>query len=711
MEEFSADIERLADLNADELAALKEKVVAAANDATDAYSSDHSQETVARIVELGNTAKAIAAEEVRRTEESAQMDAEVAAAQESISALDKAEDKEETPEEVVEEEEEDVEEAASKSKDEEEDAKEDEEPVVEDTEVVVDDTDDVPVVEDEVIPPVVEVEEEETEDEDEEDKKKKKSEASLEDTEASVKEETEDKSEVEPEADKEKEAEAAVEDETEAVAASDTEDAASNIEETSVTESKETTEMAAATEGLELERPVDNRPAVEESKARPTIIASGATKTAKTGDVLPNIAALANVLTETKGRVRNTAMSNGERDYVASIRLEDNDDLHLYGADLPGNSRKIENYITASANPEAITAAGGLYHDIANYDDIFEYDANVARPVKDALPNFRAEQGGIRYYSPTLLKDLEGAASIWTIEDDIAAAKDGTTLEKPALRITAGKPIEAFVAAIPLILTFGNIGNQFYPELAERHVRIGMQLHARVAEQHLLTRIATMSTWVNTTQKLGFARDLFVSVETAASGYRNRNRLAEDATLVAVFPIWLKNAVRADLTMQLPGDQTFSISDSDIDRWFADRNIKAVFTYDGETSQYFGAQVDTDNTTGVDGKAGTADDVALVTRNAKTRIETLNPAAKTAGNLVSFPSNMVWYLFLDGTFLFLDGGTLDLGVVRDSALNKTNDYQMFLETFEGVAKLGAESLRISTPVKITGASSGTVDVA
>jgi hypothetical protein len=202
-----------------------------------------------------------------------------------------------------------------------------------------------------------------------------------------------------------------------------------------------------------------------------------------------------------------------------------------------------------------------------------------------------------------------------------------------------------------------------------------------------------------------------VSVETAASGYRNRNRLAEDATLVAVFPIWLKNAVRADLTMQLPGDQTFSISDSDIDRWFADRNIKAVFTYDGETSQYFGAQVDTDNTRGVDGKAGTADDVALVTRDAKTRIETLNTAAKTAGNLVSFPSNMVWYLFLDGTFLFLDGGTLDLGVVRDSALNKTNDYQMFLETFEGVAKLGAESLRISTPVKITGASSGTVDVA
>jgi hypothetical protein len=58
--------------------------------------------------------------------------------------------------------------------------------------------------------------------------------------------------------------------------------------------------------------------------------------------------------------------------------------------------------------------------------------------------------------------------------------------------------------------------------------------------------------------------------------------------------------------------------------------------------------------------------------------------------------------------LFLDGGTLDLGLVRDSTLNSTNDYKIFLETFEGVAKVGVESLRVTTPVILAGASAATV---
>lgn len=677
MEDFSAQLERIADLSADELSTLKESVITAANEASDSYASDHSPEAVTRIVDLGNVAKCISAEESRRDEEATQMEAEVAAAQEVIAALTTPEEEEE---EVPAEEEKMEEEATVDVAEDSETASKPEED--EEEELFIEDTDEVP--------PVVEEEEEVPAEDEEEDK----------DKEASLEEDNTEVTTVEVAAVEE---EPETEEEPEAV-----EDKEAAVEEPTI-ESEETTEMAAAAEGLELERPADNRPNTTTEKVRPSIIASGSTKSANTGDKLPGVSALANVLVETKQRVRNTAMSNGERDYVASIKIEDDENRHLYGADLPGNSRKIEDYITAAANP--VTAAGGLYQDIAAYDDIFEYEANVSRPLKDGLPNFRAEQGGIRYYSPTLLKDLEGAASIWTIEDDIAAAVDGSTLEKPALRIQAGKPVEAFVTAIPLILTFGNIGNQFYPELAERHIRLGMQLHARVAEQHLLTGIATMSTWVSTSQKLGFARDLFVSVETAASGYRNRNRLSEDAELVAVFPVWVRNAIRADLAMQLPGDQTFSISDAEIDGWFSDRNVKVIYTYDGESSQYFAEQTDTDNTTGVDGTSGTADDVAMVTRDAVTRIETVNAAAKTAGALVNFPETMVWYLFLDGTFLFLDGGSLDLGVVRDSTLNKTNDYQMFLETFEGIAKLGADSMRISTPVKINGASSGTVDVA
>ena len=51
----------------------------------------------------------------------------------------------------------------------------------------------------------------------------------------------------------------------------------------------------------------------------------------------------------------------------------------------------------------------------------------------------------------------------------------------------------------------------------------------------------------------------------------------------------------------------------------------------------------------------------------------------------------------------------EVWIVRDSQLNGTNDYKIFLETFEAVAKVGIESLRVTTPVAIAGASAATVE--
>jgi hypothetical protein len=45
-------------------------------------------------------------------------------------------------------------------------------------------------------------------------------------------------------------------------------------------------------------------------------------------------------------------------------------------------------------------------------------------------------------------------------------------------------------------------------------------------------------------------------------------------------------------------------------------------------------------------------------------------------------------LFPEGAVQFLDGGRLDLGIVRDSVLDSTNDAEMFIEPFEGLAFRG-----------------------
>ena len=59
--------------------------------------------------------------------------------------------------------------------------------------------------------------------------------------------------------------------------------------------------------------------------------------------------------------------------------------------------------------------------------------------------------------------------------------------------------------------------------------------------------------------------------------------------------------------------------------------------------------------------------------------------------------------------MFLDGGTLDLGIIRDSTLVGTNDYKMFVETFEGIAKVGIESLSVTSTIQINGAAAALRD--
>jgi hypothetical protein len=74
-----------------------------------------------------------------------------------------------------------------------------------------------------------------------------------------------------------------------------------------------------------------------------------------------------------------------------------------------------------------------------------------------------------------------------------------------------------------------------------------------------------------------------------------------------------------------------------------------------------------------------------------------------------FPDTFVWYLFSEGSFLFLDGGTLDLGVIRDSTLVGTNDYKMFVETFENVALVGVESLQVTSTINVNGVAAALRD--
>lgn len=451
----------------------------------------------------------------------------------------------------------------------------------------------------------------------------------------------------------------------------------------------ESSEETVSTENLNsFSAPEENSPVVEAVKPVKTITASADFDRVTAGTQLTSLSQVAQGIVTKRHSIANGVGADNEYIRVASIETEFSADRTLGYNDAEGNKAKIDAALAEVKEQQALVAAGGLTAPVETSYDIFELGETDARPVRDSLPKFNAQRGGIRFLTSPIIDDLNGAVSVWTLQNDIDAASDAAPNPvKPCLRVQAGEEVTVVVDAIPLCLTFGNLQTRAYPELVERHIKLGMVWHARFAEQRLLTRIGQLSTNIAATATLGAARDILSQVEVAAAAYRNRYRISSDTALRVMFPEWFRNALRSDLLKQLPGDGrdgTFNLGEAEINSWFATRNINVTWFIDGEAGQVFGAQADAT----VDGTTG----------------------AVTPADLLAFPETLVWYLFSEGTFLFLDAGTLDLGLVRDSTLNGTNDYKIFLETFEGLAKVGQESLRISSALAITGASSGTVAV-
>jgi hypothetical protein len=444
------------------------------------------------------------------------------------------------------------------------------------------------------------------------------------------------------------------------------------VEAPAVKESVVTADAGKETEVPQV--PEDRKPQARET-ARTTVIRAGAD--------LPGIAMgaemnsredLARAMVNRIQTMRGIRGGDGDKLIVASASLEGvSDAMRLSGSNAEANTAKV----AARTSVNAIVAAGGLGAPEEVRYDLFDMVGDTTRPVRDALPVFVTERGGIRFMRPPTLNDVNGVVGIWTVEDDILAA--GTTTEalatrKPSFRVEPGPEVVVDTQAITMIMTFGNLMTRAYPELVARHTDLAMVAHARVAEQQLLAQIGALSIDVKSpNQRVGAVREVLLILSRATASYRNRHRMGAIQPLRAIFPVWFREVLRSDIALQHPGDgiDVFEIADAKIDAWFRSRNVNVTWAMDGEAGQDYPALVD-------------------------------------GANLHNYPSNVVWYLFAEGTFAFMDGGTLDLGLVRDSTLNAANDYQTFVETFENVVKFGHESLRFNSVLDPTG--QGAADV-
>jgi hypothetical protein len=423
-------------------------------------------------------------------------------------------------------------------------------------------------------------------------------------------------------------------------------------------EAQEEATVTAASDGA-FEAPADRRPVAEEVAFASVAITAGADIPGYTaGSTIKDLHGVAEAMEKRLHSLRRVNGGDGEQHIVASFSTSYPEDRVLT-ADAESNLAKIQNVVGA----EALVASGGHATPFQVKYDVFGLGTNV-RPVRDALPRFQADRGGIRFVVPPVLSSYANAVGIWSNATDTTPSSD----TKASLTVSAASETTASTDAVTLQMQFGNLFTRAYPELLARHNELGLIQHAREAEQALTDAIGTKSTAVTTTNLIGFGRDFLVQIRRSSAAYRSRHRLAPDTVLKAIVPAWVYDAMSADLVLNMPGDSNLGISKAEIDGFVAQANVDLIPSLD----------------LGVYGSQG-------------------------ASALTEFPDSFVWYLFAEGTFLFLDGGTLDLGIIRDSTLVGTNDYKMFVETFEGIAKVGVESLAITSTINVNGAAAALRD--
>jgi chemotaxis protein histidine kinase CheA len=427
--------------------------------------------------------------------------------------------------------------------------------------------------------------------------------------------------------------------------------------ETSEPEAQEEAPVTAAVDGT-IDVPADRRPVAPVASAPVAITAGADIPGHSAGSTLADMREVAEAMEKRLHSLRRVNGGDGEQHIVASIATQYPEDRVL-GTDPEENRSKIERVVGA----DALVASGGFATPLEVRYDVFGLGTAI-RPVRDSLPRFQADRGGVRYVTPPVLADYADAVGVWTNETD----EDPGEETKASLTVTAAQELTAYTDAVTLQMQFGNLFTRAYPELLARHNELGLIQHAREAEQNILSRISDDSTAVTTASLIGFARDFLVQIRRASAAYRSRHRIDPGTQLRAIIPSWVYDAMAADLSLAMPGDGTLSVSSSEINGYLANSNVSLVASLDATT---FGAQ--------------------------------------SAGALNEFPDTFTWYLFAEGSFLFLDGGTLDLGIIRDSGLVGTNDYKMFVETFEGVAFVGTESLAITSTISVNGVAAALRD--
>lgn len=411
------------------------------------------------------------------------------------------------------------------------------------------------------------------------------------------------------------------------------------------------------------------------------------------GADVPSMAALADAFIDAARGIPATAVGrSAPRHMVASVK---NEFAHTVDERTnPMDVQKLYRDMTGGDKAEALLAGGGWCLPSEIRYDLF----NIAEaPVGTIdLPTVGISRGGLQYPVSPAIGDVfftsgaSNAASgmgsfafpfantsdpwLWTETDDILTVTG--SINKPTLRVPCASFSTQRLEAYGITLTAGNLTNNAYPEQTENFLRLLRAAYAHSINARLISLMVTASGSANTVGAITTdpaAPRLMNAVAMAATDYRARYAMRNDAVLEVIYPYWVKEVLRADIAYKvgLDSPELFAVADSIIDTFFTTRGVHVQWVDDWQ-------------------------------------VRGSNQPGNATVQLV-WPATVQFMIYAAGTFLHGTGLTLDLGVVRDSVLNAENDYTAaWAEEAHLIAMVGHASRLYTCAFQVNGSSgSGT----
>lgn len=329
----------------------------------------------------------------------------------------------------------------------------------------------------------------------------------------------------------------------------------------------------------------------------------------------------------------------------------------------------VENILPFSVISEqttTIVASGGNCAIAAPRYQI-EGFARIHTPVEDSIPVINADRGAIRFIPTPDFADVRSGIGVTTNAEDAAGygSGSGEATPKPCVHVDCPAIKTVEVDAISQCIEFGNLTyERTSPEWVARRLADLAVNFGQVTETFYLDQIDDGSTAPSAyTFGYGAYRNTLTNLAESGHQYRKSQAMDVDATLDWLAPDFMLRQLQADLI----NDQAWGgnlgqfATRGEIEDHINELGINVVWYYDSATGE----------------------DMAF------------SDAFEDDAAGLSFPTSAVTYLYAPGTWIRLDAGTLDLGVVRDSVLNQTNDVQIFAERWIALAKVGALSLKLT----------------